>query len=302
MSLILTFFRTLWHSIWDRSFYKDVLKRKSSGASFWYLYWLFVLLLFAQMIPIAITLFTNIDEAETFVEEFKEQSPDFYPEELVITITKDGARTNVYEPYNIAFPTFLSQQIFQIKNMQKEYALTIDTNAFAEDYPQTNALFLLTKHSLIYPDTHGYKVWPLEQLFMRDEMPEEIVIHQKLYRQFVHASFPLANKIPTLLVTLGVLLVTLAPFFVGLFLWFGKLIGLLLPVFLLWFIFAKILKRNITYKPLFRLSLHAITVPVLFKFFLPTFFGAPFFWFPTVYFLVWMWWVVAGVTGKARKR
>ena len=113
------------------------------------------------MIPIAITLFTNIDEAETFVEEFKEQSPDFYPEELVITITKDGARTNVYEPYNIAFPTFLSQQIFQIKNMQKEYALTIDTNAFAEDYPQTNALFLLTKHSLIYPDTHGYKVWPL---------------------------------------------------------------------------------------------------------------------------------------------
>jgi len=288
VKLIQNFFLTIWRSIWDSAFYKEVLKRKRSAPSLWYLYWLLVVLLFVQLVPLAIGIFQSIDDAERLVMQYKEEAPDFYPEELVVTLSKDGAQTNVREPYTIPLPEHVPKDILEDGDLHFDSIMTINTRASIEDYQDSGSMFLLTKDFFVYPENQrgGYSVLPLKEVMKDTE--NDMVIDQMLYQDIVSASFSLADKIPVLLVTLGVLLITLAPFFGGFFLWIGQLISLLVVVLILWLLFDKILKRTCTYGSVFRLSLHGTTVPVLLKFFLPTILGFALWWLPGIYLLTWM--------------
>lgn len=258
-----TFFSTARKSMIEPRYYKDIAKAPFSF-SLKYLFALLTFITFGYMLPFAITLLVFIPQIPTFVEAARTTAADYYPEDLVLTLENGTLYTNVQEPYYLPFPGDIE--------LDEDYShlVAIDTRASVEDYPDYNAMILLTDTHAVYVDrldTQGgdagdsYKVYAFAD-GIGDVAENSIVFDRSVYDEIVTNVSPLLNYVYPAAIALVILLITLLPFVVAL----GTLVGNLMylavvTVFLL--LLAKLLKKKLDYNTLYRFSLHMNTVPVV---------------------------------------
>jgi len=254
MNKFKTFFRTLYRSVVDFNYYADILKAPFSF-SLKYLFLLLFLVQFLNGIIMAKNIATVIPKLPKFIEEVKTTAQGFFPKDLVVTFNNGKVRTNVDEPYFIDLP----KNLFG-KEELKGHFITIDTKAAVEDIKKYDTAVLLTKNAFVFPDKNqGYRVQ-----FLND-MKGYFMIDQTVYKKILGQGLPYLNYLP-LLVYLSIAAALIVwPFFSSAFALLGKLIYLLIFSLIL-LVTAKIMSKNLGYKKVYQLAMHASTLPVIISF------------------------------------
>ncbi|MDO8468948.1 MAG: DUF1189 family protein [Candidatus Peribacter sp.] len=260
-----TFFLRVWTSIAHPSRYRD-FQKESFWASVRYLYWLLTLTVFATMLTVLIGFFFSLPHIRQGVKVFERDLPTLYPAELVVTLKDGKISTNVQEPYFIDLPPrwqeFLrGQEGWNVEGRETqrlpEHFITINTKAGVENYDPEQSLILITRSSVVMPDKNSsYRVFTLEQA------RQDFTMKREIYDQLVTAASPFVRAIPSLLAALVVAGFLLLPFVGSAFAVLGYLLYLLCAVLLVWII-AAVMSRKAGYGTLYRLSLTALTAPIL---------------------------------------
>lgn len=263
MQKIQIFITTLKRSLFDRSYYSDVVK-----ANFWFSYkYLLLLMTLITAIQVGIAGYQigqNFPLIKPWLNEIKQAAQIFYPSELEIKV-KDGLlTTNVEEPYYIKLPKIKGLEQFEGIRL-----IAIDTKGSIDEYIKYRSAVLVTNRAIIYPDrdsngVNSYKVSYLNNL------PKNFVLNKKIYDSVIQKINPYWDKIPEYLLILGVSVLILAPFIGGLFAVSGQLVYLLIMTVLI-LIITKIMKKTFTYGILYRMGMHAISLSIISQFLLELF-------------------------------
>lgn len=260
MKKLLTFKYTFWKSLTKPDYYKDILTAKFSF-SLKYLYFLLFVSSLLFGIKGAVGVARSIPKMPGFIENTKTILSQIYPKELVLTVKDKKISTNVVEPYFIAIP-----KETEIPGKEAKYLLTIDTSADVADFEKYGTLFLLGKEFVAMKDNNtGYKVQPLAEILK--DVPDGTAIKKSDFDALAAGLNPYYRYLYPLAWAGIVLLLTLWPLFTAGLGLSGRLIMLLFYSLLL-FILAKILKRSLTYKNVYQMSMHGLTISVLISTFL----------------------------------
>lgn len=173
---------------------------------------------------------------------------NYYPDELVITIKKGTASTNVTEPYKLPLP-----ESFKLgRNKDVENLLVIDTqHSFSMDqWKEYNTYAWLTRDTLIYRSDQGDL-----RLMALDRVPATEITKKEL-TSWIEAINALFKFVPPLLV-LGIFLVMMV-------ILSTKLLYLFLGALLILAI-ARWKKVNLSYKKAYQIGLHAITLGMIYE-------------------------------------
>lgn len=251
MNKLRTFFYSFRKSITSPSYYKDVIKAPFSF-SLKYTYVLAYFIMLFQAIVIAGYLISQLPKLPTTISSLKQDVRNFYPKKLVITI-KDGIlTTNMKEP--IYF------DISQFNDGKIHHFVAIDTKAHAEDYLDNKALILITKDSIVYPETEGeakgYTVMPIS------EVEKNKTISNADYQLFANKAVTMLDQVPKIVPLFIILGVVLLPFITAVFIFMRNfvMVGILSVIT---FLIAAMLQTKLTYKQVFQMGLHAVTIPSL---------------------------------------
>lgn len=260
MKKLLTFKYTFWKSLTKPDYYKDILTARFSF-SLKYLYFLLFVSSLLFGIKGAVGVARSIPKIPGFIENTKSVLSQIYPQELVLTVKDKKISTNVLEPYFIAIPKEM-----KIPGKEVKYLLAIDTSADVADFEKYQSLFLLSKEFVAMKDNNsGYKVQPLAEILK--DVPDGAAIKKSDFDALVAGLDPYYHYLYPLAWAGIVLLLTLWPLFTAGLALGGRLMMLLFYSLLL-FILAKILKRSLTYKNVYQMSMHGLTISVLISTFL----------------------------------
>ena len=279
MKKLQTFKYIFWKSLTKPEYYEDVVTAKFSFS----LKYLYALLFFSYLLlgmKTAVSVTVSIPKIPNFIEDAKKVLSNIYPEELVLTIQDKKISTNVVEPYFIAIPREMG-----IPKGEARYLLAIDTSAVITDFEKYQSFFLLSKEFVAMKDNNsGYKVQPLDEILK--DVPDGTKIKKTDFNYLMEKIYPYFNYLYPFAYIAVALLLTLWPLFMAGFNLLGKLIMLAvysLPLIIL----AKLLKRSLTYKNVYRMSMHGLTVSVLISTFLALInFNLPY--ISLLAFLLWM--------------
>lgn len=254
---------------WFNTFKVSVSQPKNYGElstrKFWSGYWYLFLLIFLgvllKMVMFTSEVVRSVPKVKAQLPQVKTQMLNAYPAELVVNIKNGTATTNVQEPYIIS----LQQIIPQLTNDEKTKLLVIDTDASVENYPLHKTLFFLTKNSLVYParnnaGANSYEVFPLS------EIKEPVTLDRPLYNQLITQVLPFVDKVPQFMYGFAIFALLFFPLLGGFAVLHGILFYLLILTLVLLLV-SKLMKRNFTYKTLFKASMYGITVPLTLTFF-----------------------------------
>ncbi len=256
MLMLRNWFNTLKLSVTQPKEYRELSER-----TFWNGYWYLFLLIFLGLLIKTVLFSTNVIQSAPKVKAqlplVKTQMLNAYPKELVVNIKNGEASTNVTEPYVIS----LQQVIPQLTTDEKTMLLVIDTNASVENYPLHKSIFFLTKNSLVYParnnsGTNSYEVFPLS------DVKESITIDKSLYDSIITQVLPFVDKVPQFMYGFAVAALFLFPILGGFAVLHGSLFYLLLMTLVV-LIVSKLMKRNFSYKALYKASMYGLTVPLV---------------------------------------
>lgn len=260
MKKLLTFKYTFWKSLTKPDYYKDITTAKFSFS----LKYLYLLLFFSSLllgVKAAFGVARSVPQIPGFIEKTKTVLSQIYPKELVLTVKDKSISTNVKEPYFISVPKEMG-----IPESQAKYLVAIDTSADITDFDKYQSLFLLSKEFIaMKDDSTGYKVQALDEILK--DIPDGTTIKNSDFNTLMARLNPYYRYIYPAAYAFIVLLLTLWPLFVAVLGLSGRLIVLVLYSLLL-FIFAKILKRSLTYKNVYQMSMHGLTVSVVISTFL----------------------------------
>lgn len=260
MKKLLTFKYTFWKSLTKLGYYKDILTAKFSF-SLKYLYFLLFVSSLLFGIKGAVGVAWSIPKIPGFIEKTKIVLSQIYPEELIITVKERKISTNVQEPYFISLPKEMGTPESEAK-----YLLAIDTSAEVADFESYQSLFLLSNEFVAMKDNNtGYKVQPLAEILK--DVPDGTTVKKSGFDALAAGLNPYYRYLYPLAWAGIVLLLTLWPLFTAGLGLSGRLIMLLFYSLLL-FILAKILKRSLTYKNVYQMSMHGLTISVLISMFL----------------------------------
>ena len=254
MNKLVTFAITLKRSLTDPKYYSDIL---SASFSFSFKY-LFVLLFFIALIRgivFSVAFIPIVPKIPGYVQESKQIIKSLYPAGLTVTIKDGSLRTNVDEPYYIAFPSR-----FNIKDMS---LLVIDTRALVDAFKKYNTVFLVTKNALAYPDSDtkgGYKVYPFSDL------KGFVIINREAYDRITTAILPYFTYYPFAISAIFIFLLLVVPVFGSFFALSGVLLYLLVLT-LVTHLISKFMKLGLTYSQVFHLGIHGLTFSLLFNMF-----------------------------------
>ncbi len=277
------FFHHFKRSVSDTSYYQE-LRGKSFWFSLRYLYFLLLLVTLVSSVLLSISLSVFISKAPGFVAGAKNYLASAYPPELVIKVANGELSTNVKEPYIIDYPPQLKEEIMK-SNKGYDSFITIDTKANPDNFADYHTLILVTKKSVVYPDNQrdgSYKVQQFDQ--KADDKP--VTINRQKYDQFLTQATPYIDGIPSFLKYLVVALLVVWPFA-------GAALGLLWN--LLYLLFASLLvlvvglimRKDVSYGEVYRMSMHAMTLSILYSLLQSVFnFHVPF--APTAILVLWM--------------
>ncbi len=284
MKKLKIFAKTFWRSLTSPSYYMDILSAKFSF-SLKYLYFLLFISSLLLGAKGAIGIARSIPKIPGFIENTKTVLSQIYPKELVLTVKDKNISTNVVEPYFIAIPREM-----RIPKGEARYLLAIDTSAVITDFEKYQSFFLLSKEFVAMKDENsGYKVQPLGEILK--DVPDGMTIKKGDFNALVARLNPYYHYIYPVAYAGIIFLLTLWPLFVaGL-----KLIHPYSPVSLIILLFyslflfslAKLLRRALTYKNVYRMSMHGLTVFVVTSTFMMLInFNLPY--IPLLAFLLWM--------------
>jgi len=241
-----SFFATVKKSISDVGAYTEFLTRSfSQSLKYQYLVIAFTLLLFSVLS--GFTMIPRIPELNKGLLQAKEFIKVAYPSELVVNIKNGQVSTNVKEPYFI--------DITEAKDSFQHF-ITIDTKATFEDFANYKTGVLITKNSIITQDKdNAIKVYPVDKKY-------NVKIDKAGYDKLATTVFSYFKYLmPAILVFVALFLI-IGPFIGAIFVLIGKLFYLLLTS-LLFLIIAKVMKKDLGYKQIYRLSLYALTAPFI---------------------------------------
>jgi len=250
------FFKTLYRSLVDFNYYSDIYKA-SFYFSLKYLFMLLFVMQFIQSIFFATELGKLIPKVPNFITTVKTTVNNFFPEDLIITFNNGRVRTNVDEPFFIELPKNLTSGEIQLN----KHLITIDTKAQIEDIKKYNTSILITANAFIYPDGNkGYKVQ-----FLND-LKGHFQIDKRNYFLITNKLLPYLSYTTLFISILIALTIFILPFITTFFALLGKFFYLLFFSLIL-LILTKIMTKNIRYKKVFQLAMHASTLPILISYF-----------------------------------
>lgn len=280
-----TFARTFRKSLASLDYYQDILAAKFSFS----LKYLFVLLFVSSLLiglKMAAGAVKILPEVPGYVTEAKKVLNELYPKELKITVKDKKISTNVKEPYFVDYPDKETAQRLPFKHL-----LVIDTQAKVDDFKKYQSFFLLTESSIVALDDQsgGYKVIPLEETFK--DIPQGASLDKKIYDQMMNQVLPYLDSLPKF-VRAGMFLgLLLFPFLNSALILVLQML-ILVPTSFVFFLLARLLKKKLSYKNIYQLSMHGMTLPVI----VSTAFSLANFSFPlasVAAFLIWMGIVIA---------
>ena len=91
---------------------------------------------------------------------------------------------------------------------------------------------------------------------------KNFILDQTLYQNFINKLLPYLDYLQPLLVVFAVVGIFIFPVLGASFVMTGHLIYLLIMSVLLWLI-AKVFKNHLSYKKVFQLSIHGLTLPIV---------------------------------------
>ncbi len=241
MSKLKLFLAVAKKSLTSFPYYKEITKAKFSF-SVKYLFFLFYLLsLVGSLIFASTVVLFVLPAAPAFIDNVKSKADTFYPKALVVDV-KDGiVSTNVREPYVIAD------------------LLTIDTTAKVEDIKDTQTPALVTKNAVVIKDKNtSFRVYTIDP-------GTNLTIDKAGYDQVVAKVTPLLQYAVPAIIVLLILSVLLWPLLAGALSLVWQLLYLLL-FSALFFLLVKLMKKDLKFKKLYQLAIHASTLPILLAF------------------------------------
>jgi len=243
-----SFFAIFKRSLFDFSYYEKLVQEKLWRAVL-YVYLLLVATLFIGVVKEAVILIPKSRDLAPLVVNLKRIIETGYPKNLIVTVKDGTVKTNVKEPYFIDFPT-------KEKNRPDVHFIAINTKAAIENYASYKSAVLITKNAIVYKDKgSSLKVEPIDKTY-------NFVIDRSKYDSLVKKFSPYIDYIPTIAIVFVTLFFIAWPFIAGIFLLIGKLI-LVFVVALLLLVVSKVLKKDLTYLQIYKMSLFGLTLPIL---------------------------------------
>ena len=233
------FFKTIADSIYSPAFYGSVVKGEyKSSFAYFFLFIIICAVLKTAFIAPQIVAFQDV------VSTMGVQTIDKFPADLKVVIKNGKVSTNVKEPYLIPLP--------DLKSPDAAILIVIDTKTpySAEQLKKYKTIAWLTGDTLFYArraSSGEIKVIPLTD-----------VKDFTLDKDFVDSTF---KTLSPLLKLIGPLLVILAVFgiYAG---YIFELVYFFLLALLVWLV-ATVMKVNMDYWKAYRVSIHALTAPLL---------------------------------------
>jgi hypothetical protein len=240
------------NSLWNTDYYSQVVKAPLRF-SLTYFFVLLYLIILIQTLLSTVSLAFLLPELPQFVEITKKRLETAYPKDLVITVKNGQISTNKKEPYFIDIP--------ETAAIKKDHFIRFDSNARVEDFSQYKSLILVTRDTVVYPDT------PIEG---QEEQYTTAKIAPRVSESFTNADFiAIKNKVNYALDRLSIIAPILL---VGMVLFLPILMSILqfswnmlyLAILsLLVLLIAYLFKVNWNYKNSFQALLHGSTSAVI---------------------------------------
>jgi hypothetical protein len=242
------FFKTFWKSISDPSYYKELFLTDFSF-SLKYLFFLLFLISLIGGIIFSARVVMYLPKLPGFIAQAKSTIRVFYPSELIITVEDGKVKTNVKEPYFIEFPEEFGAT--------EAHFITIDTRARFEDIERYDTTVLITDDTVFYADDPGYKTVPISKGM-------NIVFNKNVYDQFIERVLPYLDYLSMAVYVLIITSLVIWPFLGAGLALAGRMIYLLFTSVVLWVV-IKIMKKDLTYQKIYQLSIHALSLPIIFS-------------------------------------
>lgn len=255
---IKAFLFVLKNSLTNLGYYREVAD-VSLWFSFKYLFVLLVLSTFALVLPIFAGGLFVAPRLPGLISQAKTWAEGAYPRNLVIKTENGELSTNVPEPYIVEVPKGLSRTDQETITEGKKHLLVIDTKAAVEDYPKYDSLILVTKKAAVFPksDSSG------TQVFFLSEVKENTTLDYNSYLLAVRAMYPYLQYAEPVFWTGMILLLVAVPVLGALFSMGEK--GLSLFFFsLIMLLVARVMNLKFRLGQVYRMAIHASTLPIIF--------------------------------------
>ncbi len=293
MNAIKRFFRTVLDSASKPQSYNQRLREPSSRA-LGYLYWLLVCSMAVTTLWLAIGYIAARPDIQTFITETQSQIPDFYPAELVLTLSGGTLSTNAEEPYVFDPAFWTSDLVGDFAEEGEEmptHFITIDTQGSIEAYEEYDTLVLLTADKAMFPDEDGgMRVMPwtdVQNPEKKESLDSPFIVNKELYDEGAKAFMPFVKAAPFVIDIAVLCIMLLLPLIGAGFLWLWMLLYLAVFTLPVWAL-SGLMGRRLSYGKIWQISLFGLTLPLLVTLvqqMIPNF-SVPFLF--SLIFLVWM--------------
>lgn len=237
-----SFIEHIQKSIYSPEYYQELLTRPASFSWKYYASLAMLLSLFLTIVS-SIALVPLINQT---LHDFPKNFLAYYPDELEVRIINGHASSTVTEPYFLPIPEMLKESI----GTSTLHLGVIDTQtpASLDRFASFDAVFSVSENALIARDERGgVRVNPFSPSL-------NYTVNEEVLRGLIGSAEPFF-KFAAPLVVLIVFMAMLFMFTIELF--------YLVFAALLVFIMGRLMKHKWTYGTAFRISLHAVTLPLL---------------------------------------
>jgi len=247
----------IYQSLFDIPFYES-LHIKTLMFSFRYLFCLIFLLICIYTIitftPLVIEITTFFNKSQINYELVK----DLFPDGLALTI-KDGIlRTNVDEPYYVDIPKTISYSI------DSKHLLVFDTKNTYSSLIDYQSSIVITKNN-IYIMNNLKDAKNDFQTFSLKEITGYYVINKTVYLRFIESFKAYLPHISIFLYIIFGFFLIFFPILTTLVYLVALIIYLLFFSILIYYLFMFLHIYKFSVKRIFQISLHAITVSIIFQ-------------------------------------
>lgn len=240
----MSFLKTIKSSIYDPSFYSEVVKG-NENKPFRYYFKLSALLALMFAVVLSVKL---VPDLKTFLRDSKVSIEQNYPKDLEVKIEKGIATTNAIEPYIVKFPKNTLQVNKELQNIENLIVIDTKTPFSLEQFENYKTILLLTKDSMVSTE-EGNKV----TITSLKDFPN-ITVNYANITKWLEKTTPITKALSFSVPFLIFFSVFIAYVFKLLYLFWGALLV---------FIVGKIKKINLSYKKSYHIALYAVTLPTI---------------------------------------
>lgn len=284
------FAHTIWRASTDARSYMNDFAGRRTGSALGYLYALTCTIAFFMMLPLIVGLALLAPKATTLANTHLTTLQNWYPDELILTISGGVLSTNTQEPIVFDLP----EEWQSLKQNSKTHAIVIDTAASIEDFDTYDTAALLTKTSLVMEDQNGLRVMSLSEA-------EHTIITEDVIAGYVTLlTLRITPFLPWLTAGAALFFLLVLPWILGGVFWAMNLFFLLWASLLL-LLASSVMGRGLPYGTLYRLGAFGLTSSLLLGFALNmTSLSAA--WAPNILFFGWMIAVLSVFPKRSSKR